>query len=50
MKVMSVHHRSRRAVTLSDAEKNEIVDKHNALRRQEGASNMAHLVSEKCFV
>jgi len=50
MKVMSLHHRSRRAVTLSDAEKNEIVDKHNALRRQEGASNMAHMVSEKCFV
>ena len=44
---MSTHHRSRRAVTLSEAEKTEIVAKHNALRRLQGASNMEHMVSEK---
>ena len=50
VRVMSVHHRSRRAATLSDAEKKEVVDKHNALRREEGATNMEHLVSEQCLV
>ena len=44
---MATHHRSRRAVTLSEVEKTEIVDKHNALRRLQGASNMEHMVSVK---
>ena len=38
-------HRSRRSVTLSESEKTKLVDKHNALRRLQGASDMKHMVS-----
>ena len=47
MEAMTPRHRSRRAVTLTSAEKKLLVDKHNTLRRQEGASNMEHMVSGK---
>ena len=36
--------RGRRAVSLSDETKTAIVDLHNKLRRQEGASNMEPIV------
>ena len=43
--------RGRRAVSLSDERKTAIVDLHNKLRRQEGASNMEPLVrTHMCFV
>ena len=43
--------RRRRAAALSETEKTEIVEKHNALRRLQGASNMEHLVSAAmCFI
>ena len=45
MEKMTARHRSRRAVTLSSAEETLIVDKHNTLRKQEGASDMEQLVS-----
>ena len=42
----SAHHRSRRAaITLTDANKATIVDKHNELRRLAGASDMIYMVS-----
>ena len=44
MEEMEPIHRSRRSVTLSESEKTRIVNKHNALRRKEGASNMKHMV------
>ena len=37
-------HRSRRAVALSDSEKTQLIDKHNSLRREQGASNMKYMV------
>jgi len=50
MREISAHLRGRRAVTLSEVEKKEIVDKHNSLRRLPGASNMEHMVSALwCF-
>ena len=39
--------RRRRAAALSETEKTAIVEKHNALRRLQGASNMEHMVSGK---
>ena len=45
MEEMTAIHRSRRAVTLSDAEKATLVDKHNSLRGLQGASDMKLMVS-----
>ena len=43
--MVEMKHRSRRSVTLSDAEKAQLVDKHNSLRALQGASDMKLMVS-----
>ena len=45
IKLPQSHVRVRRAVTLSEEEKQAIVDIHNSLRRQEGSSDMQEMVS-----